>query len=198
MTTKLHLNTPLAPPLPLRRFSVEEYHQLGELGVLTSEDSVELLEGWIVEKMNQRPIHGYIVRLLSELFMRQLPPGWLCQCQLPISAQRSEPEPDIAIICGSHADFREHHPKGTDCRLVIEVADTSIERDRSKAAIYSEAGVQEYWIVNVADNCVERYEFSNSTRDVTATAVAGDSQLSLAVGDTLVTLDLAKIFDFAC
>ncbi|MEZ6133567.1 MAG: hypothetical protein R3C53_01525 [Pirellulaceae bacterium] len=63
MSTELQLNTPLAPPLPLRRFSVEQYHQLGELGVLTEEDNVELLEGWIVEKMNQRPIHGYIVRL---------------------------------------------------------------------------------------------------------------------------------------
>ncbi len=154
MTIKFHLNTTLAPPLPLRKFSVEEYHQLGELGVLTSEDGVELLEGWIVKKMNKRPIHGYLVRLLSEHFMRQLPPGWLCQCQLPISTQRSEPEPDIAIICGSHADFREHHPGGADCRLVIEVADTSIERDRSKSAIYREAGVQEYRIVNVADKCV--------------------------------------------
>lgn len=195
MTTKLHLNSTLAPPWPLRKFSVEEYHQLGELGVLTSEDSVELLEGWIVEKMNQRPIHGYIVRMLNELFMRELPPGWLCQCQLPIAAQRSEPEPDIAIIRGAHGDFRNHHPTGSDCLLVIEVADTSIERDRSKALIYCEAGVQEYWIVNVTDKSVERYEFSNPVRDVTASVFTSDSQVSLAVDDTVVTLDLAKIFE---
>ena len=197
MTSKLHLNTPLAPPLPLRRFTVEEYHQLGELGVLTSEDSVELLEGWIVEKMNQRPIHGYIVRVLNELFMRKLPSGWLCQCQLPITVQRSEPEPDIAIIRGSQADFRDHHPSGSDCKLVIEVADTSIERDRSKTSIYREAGVQEYWIINVNEKCVERYEFSNLTLDPIVSVVASDSQVSLSVGDAFVNLDLAEIFDSA-
>src|SRR5690554_4967081 len=104
MTSQLELNTAVAPPLPLRRFSVEQYHQLGEMGVLTSEDRVELLEGWIVEKMNQRPIHGFIVRILNEFFLRELPEGWLCQCQLPITSERSEPEPDIAIVQGVHTD----------------------------------------------------------------------------------------------
>lgn len=63
MTTQLELNSSLAPPLPLRRFSVAQYRQLGELGVLTPEDHVELLEGWIVEKMNQRPRRGYVVNI---------------------------------------------------------------------------------------------------------------------------------------
>ncbi|MCA9193424.1 MAG: hypothetical protein KDB03_16745 [Planctomycetales bacterium] len=93
MFSQLRLNSPLAPPLPLRRFTVAQYHQLGELGVLTPEDDVELLEGWIVEKMNQRPIHGFIVRILNEILLKDLPAGWLCQCQLPITTQRSEPEP---------------------------------------------------------------------------------------------------------
>ncbi len=87
MATHLELNTPLAPPLQLRRFSVEQYHQLGELGVLTSEDKVELLEGWIVEKRNQRPIHGFIVRLLHEFFLRELPVGW---CQRVLDYQRRQ------------------------------------------------------------------------------------------------------------
>ena len=100
MTTHLELNSPLAPPLPLHRFSVEEYHQLGELGVLSPDDRVELLEGWIVEKLNQRPIHGFIVRFLSEWFQSRLPSGYIAQCQLPISTQRSEPEPDVAIVAG--------------------------------------------------------------------------------------------------
>ncbi len=128
-----------APPLQLRKFTVEQYRRLGELGVLTPEDKVELLEGWIVEKMNQRPIHGYLVRLLSDLFMRELPPGWICQCQLPITTERSEPEPDLAILKGEHADFRLQHPQGIDCELVIEVADTSLEKDRAKAEIYRSA-----------------------------------------------------------
>ncbi len=66
MASQLSLDGVLAPPLQIRRFTVEQYHQLGELGLLTPEDRVELLEGWIVEKMNQRPIHGYLVGWLTE------------------------------------------------------------------------------------------------------------------------------------
>jgi Uma2 family endonuclease len=194
MTTELQLNTVLAPPLPLRRFSVEEYHHLGEIGVLTPEDSVELLEGWIVEKMNQRPIHGFIVGVLTEFFQKVLPAEFSVRCQLPITTARSEPEPVIAIIRGSHADFRDHHPHGTDCRLVIEVADTSLDKDRSKAAIYREAGVQEYWVINVIDKCLERYVLTNSPSNTPATIIAGNSQISATVGEVEVTLDLNRIF----
>lgn len=194
MATDLELNFPLAPPWPLRRFSVEQYHQMGELGLLTPEDNVELIEGWIVEKMNQRPIHGFIVRLLSELFMRDLPPGWLCQCQLPIAAERSEPEPDIAIIRGSHVDFHDHHPSGSVCRLVIEVADTSLDKDRAKASIYREAGVQEYWIINVKEKCLERYQFSSPSSSTPSTIIKSDSKISLNFDEVEIGLALQQIF----
>ena len=110
MSTAISLDDWLAPPLPMHRFTVEQYHRLGDLGLLTPEDRVELLEGWIVRKMNQRPVHGFIIRLLNEFFMRELPAGWICQCQLPITTDRSEPEPDLAILKGTHSDFRHKHP----------------------------------------------------------------------------------------
>lgn len=190
MSTQLVLNSSLAPPLPLRKFTVAQYRQLGELGVLTAEDRVELLEGWIVEKMNQRPIHGFIVRLLNELFQRELPEGWLCQCQLPITTERSEPEPDLAIVHGSHTDFRARHPSGADCRLVIEVADTSLEKDRSKAAIYQEAGVEEYWIVNVSEQVVERYDFSQAS----SVATKCTDQVSAVIGGKELVVQLEPLF----
>ncbi len=193
MTTQLILTTPIAPPLPLHKFTVQQYHLLGEFGVLTPEDKVELLEGWIVEKMNRRPIYGFIVRMLNDFFMRQLPPGWLCQCQLPITTERSEPEPDIAIIHGDHEAFRSHHPGGHDCRLIIEVADTSLEKDRAKACIYHEAGVQEYWIFNIGDSCVKRYDFTNSTFRA-PNIIPGNSQLSVTLDDRPLTIALQKIF----
>ncbi|GAB5403568.1 MAG: hypothetical protein Aurels2KO_17990 [Aureliella sp.] len=192
MATDLDLNLPTAPPLPLRRFSVEQYHQLGELGVLTPEDNVELLEGWIVEKMNQRPIHGFIVGVLTEFFQSVLPNGLSLRCQLPISTDRSEPEPDIAIVQGSHADFRTRHPDGNDCRLVIEVADTSLIKDRSKVQIYRDAGVQEYWIINVNDKCLEQHLFSDSPS--ISTVHDCDNSVTIKLGDANVTLDLTKLF----
>ncbi len=194
MTAQLEFGSPLAPPLPIHRFSVEQYHLLGELGVLTPEDKVELLEGWIVEKMNHRPIHGCIVGFLSEWFRRQLPSGFLLQCQLPITTPRSEPEPDIAIVTGAHQDFRDSHPTGKDCRLIIEVADTSLEKDRAKAAIYHSAGVEEYWIVNVGSQSIEQYRFSESPELQPPTVLSLDSQMPLRFSDAELTLDLRQIF----
>ncbi len=191
MATALELNSAIAPPLQLHRFSVEQYHRLGEMGVLTPEDKVELLEGWIAAKMNQRPIHGYLVGLLNELFVRQLPPGWICRCQLPITTERSEPEPDIAIVQGMQVDYRDGHPSGTQCRLIIEVADTSLDKDRLKAAIYRSAGVLEYWIVNINSKCVERY-----VGDLPQPAIVqADSQISIQVDDTAIEIELKHIFE---
>jgi len=194
MNTALELFSSLPPPLPLLRFSVEQYHRLGELGVLSADEKVELLEGWIVEKMNQRPIHGYTVRRLCEILQNDLPSGFLVQCQLPITTERSEPEPDIAIIRGRNQDFREHHPFGTDCRLVVEVADTSLQRDRAKAAIYCSAGVEEYWIVNVNDQCLERFQLCRETMAYHETRFAMDQEVSIQIGDAMVAIDLQQLF----
>ncbi len=195
MASQLQFNSSVAPPLPLRRFSVEQYHQLGELGVLTPDDRVELLEGWIVEKMNQRPIHGFIVGLLAEFFQAQLPLGMSLRCRLPITAERSEPEPDIAIVCGSHGDFRDRHPSGAECRLVIEVADTSLDKDRAKAEIYQAAGVQEYWIINIAVQCLERFTFSSKQVNPQPTSIPRNSQVSLICQEKQITLTLNRIFE---
>lgn len=186
----VQLNAALPPPFPLRKFTVPQYHQLGELGILTTEDRVELLEGWIVEKMNQRPIHGFIVGFLTELFQNNLPDGFIVRSQLPITTDRSEPEPDVAIVRGTHTDFRTHHPSGKLVRLVVEVADTSIAKDRSKAEIYREAGVEEYWIVNVGDKTVERYRFSQTTDGV----LPAESIASVTIGSNEISIDLALLF----
>ncbi len=194
MNTALELFSSLPPQMPLHRFSVEQYHRMGELGVLTADEKVELLEGWIVEKMNQRPIHGYTVRRLCEILQHDLPAGFLIQCRLPITTERSEPEPDIAIIRGRQQDFRERHPFGTDCRLVVEVADTSLQRDRAKAAIYSSAGVEEYWIVNVYDQCLERFQLCRETMVYQEARFATDQEISIQIGDAMVAVNLQKLF----
>ncbi len=196
MTTQLEFSSPIAPPLPIHRFSVEEYHQLGKIGVLSPEDKVELLEGWIVEKMNQRPIHGFIVRFLAEWFQERLPAGLLLQCQLPIATERSEPEPDIAIVLGTHDDFRENHPNGMDCRLVIEVADTPIEKDRAKAAIYATAGVEEYWIVNIGSKCIERFHFTGSsdTKPIASEIFSVGQQVVVTIESVDLVFDTSLIF----
>ncbi len=183
-----------APPWPLRRFSVEQYQRLGALGILTPEDRVELLEGWIVEKMNHGPMHGYVVRMLADWLHSHLPPGFIVQCQLPLTTERSEPEPDLSMIRGSHQDFRNRHPSGHECRLVIEVADTSVDRDRAKAAIYRSAGVEEYWIINISERSIERYQFAEGSHSDQPSIFAANSKITLLVSGSALSLDLGLIF----
>jgi Uma2 family endonuclease len=195
-TTSIALSAVQPPPLPLRRFSVAEYHQMGEAGVLTPSDRVELLEGWIVEKMNQKPAHGYMVGELDRWFHRQIHDNWAVRCQLPITLAESEPEPDIAVAKGNHADFRLSHPTGADCRLVIEVADSSLAKDRAKAAIYAAAGVQEYWIVNLIDLNVQQLTGPHSDAGYQQSKVlSGRDVVETQVGETVLRLELASLFE---
>ena len=191
MSSLIILDSEFAPPLPIRKFTVAQYHQLGELGVLTSDDRVELLEGWIVEKMNQGPAHGFVVQFLSIWLNSQLPKGWICRCQLPITTHRSEPEPDLAVVCGCITDFRNRHPSGNDCRLLIEVADSSLQKDRAKGAIYFSAGIEEYWIVNLEEKLLERYlsEAPNLPQ-----IFARNETVRTGIGVKTIELDLSELF----
>ena len=194
MSIALSFDTVEAPPLQIRRFTVQEYHQLGEIGLLAAEDRVELLEGWIVQKMNQRPAHGFVVGLLNQWIVNNLPNGWICRCQLPITTDRSELEPDIAVVAGTHKGFRSRHPMGSDCRLVIEVADTSVAKDRAKASIYATAGVDEYWIINLIENQLERYSASDGTIYIEQTIIQAAESIELKIGNTTLVLALGELF----
>ncbi len=191
MSSAIELNSEFAPPLQIRKFTVAQYHQLGELGVLTPNDRVELLEGWIVEKMNHGHAHGFAVQFLNIWLNAQLLSGWICRCQLPITTPRSEPEPDLAVVRGSITDFRDGHPAGNDCRLIIEVADSSIQKDRAKAAIYFSSGVEEYWIVNLEGKHIERYV--NSAPGVQQ-VFGRNETIQTQIGDKTIELVLSELF----
>jgi len=123
--------------------SVEFYHEAGKLG-LFGED-VELLEGVLFKKMTKSPLHETIARRLLRLLSSYIPKGYFLTKESPITCAHSEPEPDIAVIAGEEEDFTHRHP--TTAELIIEVAINTQQRDRSKAGIYAEAGVKEYWLV---------------------------------------------------
>ncbi|WP_417735632.1 Uma2 family endonuclease [Rosistilla oblonga] len=195
MSTVISFESTESLPLPIYRFTVEQYQRMGESGVLAPEDSVELLEGWIVQKLDKRPLHGYLVRWLNGWLQANLPSDWLMQCQLPITTERSEPEPDLVVVRGKHSDYRERHPSGGDCRLVIEVADTSLAKDRAKISIYAAAGVQEYWIVNAIDNQIESFRDSDGTLYRQHQVWGLPETIQTDVGGTLLSLPLAQLFE---
>jgi Uma2 family endonuclease len=145
------------PPYPVRTFTVDEYHRLGQSGVLSEKDDVELLEGWIVPKMIRNPIHDVVVGLVDAAIRSRIPEGWVIRNQSAITTADSEPEPDVAVVRGPIRRYTTHHPLPDDVALVVEVADTSLERDRQKAKVYARAGIPAYWIVNLVDSQIEMY-----------------------------------------
>jgi Uma2 family endonuclease len=145
------------PPFPVHRFSVAEYRQLAETGLLTERDRVELIEGWIVPKMIHNPPHDAALELVDQELRGLLPPGWRMRMQAAIETADSCPEPDAAIVRGAIRDHARRHPTGNEIGLIVEIADTSLDRDRRKSQVYAEAGVPHYWILNLVDRRLETY-----------------------------------------
>jgi Uma2 family endonuclease len=87
-----------------------------------------------------------------------LPSGWHLISQEPITTADSEPEPDIGVVRGKRRDYVNRHPQPKDVGLIVEVADTTLARDRGvKKTIYARARIPIYWIINLIDRCVEVY-----------------------------------------
>ena len=130
-----------------------------QAGILGEDDNVELLEGWIVPKMSKNPPHDTMISIIAEdFFMPRLPAGYHCRGQSAVTTTYSEPEPDIAVVRGLKRDYLARHPGPADMALVVEVAESSLSRDRTvKVRIYARAAVPVYWIVNLVDRQIEVY-----------------------------------------
>ena len=136
------------------RMSVEQYHQTPEYS--PSGRRTELIRGVIIEKMSKSPLHASLLRRLFRMAQAAAAKaGWLTLKEDPITLGDSEPEPDVSVIEGGEEDYQRAHP-GT-ARLVIEVAVTTVQLDRAKAAIYAEANIPEYWLVLAREEAVEVY-----------------------------------------
>ncbi|NUN63625.1 Uma2 family endonuclease [Pseudanabaena biceps] len=132
-------------------WTVADYHQMIEAGVLDEDDRVELLEGKIVCMSPQRPFHAASVQRSSRLLFKLLSDRAEIRIQLPVTlGNDSEPEPDIAVVRLDANEYSFRHPEAPDIYLLIEVADWTISKDRKqKARIYSKNQVLEYWILDL-------------------------------------------------
>jgi Uma2 family endonuclease len=149
---------PAIPDVPIYRLTVEQYQAMAQAGILTEDDPVEFLEGWLVEKRVKSPPHVVATGLVLDLFPQLLPAGWFLSMHDPIATPDSLPEPDVALIRGAPRDHLERRPGAADIALVVEVADTSLDQDRElKKRVYAQAGIVIYWIVNLIDRQIEVY-----------------------------------------
>jgi Uma2 family endonuclease len=146
-------------PLAHRRFTVDEYHRMAEVGILGPDDRVELLDGEIVEMSPIGARHAATVTRLEHLFHRLVGDRAIVRGQNPVrSDQYSEPEPDLALVTPRADFYAEGHPAPRDILLIVEVSDTSLGYDRlRKVPNYARAGIPEVWLADLSMNRVERY-----------------------------------------
>jgi Uma2 family endonuclease len=142
----------------IARFSVARYQKMIEVGILTPEDKVELLENYVVLKMPRNPPHDGTIDLVRAALPPSIPSGWLLRVQQTVVLADSQPEPDFAIVRGGPRSYLARHPTPADVGVLIEVADSSLLRDqRDKTRIYARGGIACYWIVNLVDQQLEVY-----------------------------------------
>ncbi|MBD1863795.1 MULTISPECIES: Uma2 family endonuclease [Trichocoleus] len=149
----------MAVQLLRRQFTVAQYHQMVEAGILTEDDRVELLEGEIIEMSPIGRRHAACVDRLNRLFSDRLRERAIVRVQNPVElSDRSEPQPDIALLKPRPDFYEAGHPQPQDILLLVEVADTTVEFDREiKIPLYAKSGVREVWLVDLNQNAIAIY-----------------------------------------
>jgi len=142
-----------------RRFTVDEYYQMAETGILAPDDRVELIDGEIVQMSPATTPNAACVGRLNYRLSRAVPDSVEVRVQQPLRLDSfSEPEPDIALIRFREDFYAAHHPTPADVYLLIEVSHTSIRYDRRvKAHLYARFGVAELWVVDLNSDCIWTY-----------------------------------------
>jgi len=175
------------------RFTVRQYDRMIETGILDStERRIELIHGELREMSPIGDLHAYIVAWLVRWSIRSLPfdEVWINpQNPVGMADLDSVPEPDLAWL--RLRDYRRHRPTPGDVLLLIEVSDSSLQYDRElKGPLYAQAGIQEYWIVNLPEETIEVYRQPRGDRYGNMTTLRrGDVARSLAFPDVALALD---------
>lgn len=144
---------PRPPPdwVPRRLISVDDYHRMGEAGILRAEDRVELIEGELIAMPALGRPHIMRVVKLTHLLVPAAGDRALVSIQNSVRLSRiSEPEPDIALLHPRFESEGDSPPLPEDVLLLIEVADSSARYDHTvKADLYARHGIAEHWIVDL-------------------------------------------------
>ncbi len=143
-----------------RRFTVDEYLKLAEVGILAEDDRVELLEGEVVEMSPIGSRHAAYVDRLDESVHDQLPrSASIVRVPGPVQfGEYGHLQPDLAVLRFRDDYYAQSHPGPADVLLLVEVADSSLEYDRNvKLPLYSRSGVPEAWLVDIPAGAVERH-----------------------------------------
>ncbi len=178
-----------------RRFTVEEYYKMAEVGILSEDDRVELIDGEIVAMTPIGVRHAFCVNKLTAFFHRLLPDDVIIQVQNPIRLHRhAEVQPDVTVVRQRDYVRLQQHPGPEDVLLAVEVSDTTLSWDRRvKLPLYAQAGIPEVWIINLQQERIEvhsqpeggAYKTVRRLRRGQSVAVPGSAEAKLKVEDVL-------------
>ena len=166
--------------IPRKLFTVEEYDRMAKVGILDPDARLELLEGEIVEMSPVGERHIACVNRANRLFTKRLDERAIVSIQnaLPIS-EDSEPQPDVVLLRPRDDFYAEKKGSWEDALLVIEIADTSLRRDRDiKLPLYAKAGVVELWIEDLKRNTIFVYREPGPTTYATKLTFQRDDSIS--------------------
>ena len=166
-----------------RRFTVEEYYVMGETGVLKPEERVELIQGEIIEMSPKGPEHCASTSYAEDCFRAKLGDRALVRTQDPIHlGEHSEPEPDVVLAMPHPKRYADHHPTPHEILYVLEIADTTLAKDRMvKAQLYAQAGlVQDY-----RDPDADGYRTKHTYRADESFTLVAFPEVRITVGELL-------------
>jgi Uma2 family endonuclease len=150
----VHMETGERPRV--RRFTADEAMRMVDAGILGDDEPVELLEGALVEMSPQGPRHAFATIRLAQRLRGVYAEDAHVREEKPLAASEHDlPEPDVAVVRGRESACADRHPSGADAILIVQLALTSQRIDRRKASIYASAGVEVYWLVDLAARRLE-------------------------------------------
>jgi len=173
-------------------FTVADYYQMAEAGILRPEDRVELIDGEIIQVSPIGDRHAGNVNRLTHLFAASFSGRAVLSVQNPIQLNNyTEPEPDIVLLKPRVDYYASKKVWAHDALLIVEVADTTLRYDRDiKVPRYSAAGIPEVWIENLSDN--ELLVYRNPTGETYAVSITlhrGDSVSPVAFPDVVFRIE---------
>lgn len=155
----------VGPGVPRKRYAVDEFHALVETGRIKNRDRLELLEGWLVEKMPLNPYNNWLVDNLDKLLTAAesgvLADEWRVQTRVRICTTDSELEPELVVVRKRRrgragAGGSAACPPASEVAIVMEVGDHRMPEVRTtKARVYARAGIPTYWIMQPDRRCID-------------------------------------------
>jgi len=135
----------------LKRWSVDDYHRMSELGILDSQQQTELIAGQVTIMAAKGTPHVTALHLLANILRDRLGHDVLVRTQDPIHLDNfSEPEPDLVVVRGNILDYAQQHPRPEQIYLVVEISDSTLKQDcEIKDKIYAQAGITDYWVLAI-------------------------------------------------